>query len=242
MPQHHTDRAYEAELSALRERLERMAGLVEQMIAEAMAAFVGRDAEAARRTIRLDREVNALELESDEACIRILARWQPMASDLRFLTFVLKTVTDLERIGDLAVNICERTIDLVEMPGFDLPEELAAMGSRVQSMVHDAVRASLAADADLAREVIERDDLVDEAYTHVFRDVLEQMRSVPGFVARGIHVQSVAKWLERIADHATNIAEQAIFLAEGHDVRHRGRRAGGGAQGGPEPDEGFSGT
>ena len=242
MTQHHTDRAYEAELNALRSRLERMASLVERMIEGSMGALVARDSEGARGTIRLDREVNALELESDEACIRILARWQPMASDLRFLTFVLKTVTDLERIGDLAVNICERTIDLAEMPSFELPEELTAMGVRVQSMVHDAVQASLSGDADLAREVIERDDLVDEAYTHVFRDVLDQMRSVSGFVARGVHVQSVAKWLERMADHATNVAEQAIFLAEGNDVRHRGRRAAGAGSTSSGDAEGFSGT
>ncbi len=232
MTRRHTDRAYAQHLEAIRDRIVQMAGQVDRMIGRAVEAFLQRDQELARATIRLDRGVNAMEVETDEACLRVLARWQPMASDLRFLTFSLKAVTDLERIGDLAVNICERAVDSAEMPPMDFPEELAPMGGRVRSMVCDAVRAAMERDVDLAREVIERDDLVDEAYHLVFRDVLERMRTDGGLVARGIHVQSVAKWLERIADHATNLAEQAIFLVEARDVRHEGRR-----EDEPLPDE-----
>jgi len=146
-----------------------------------------------------------------------------MASDLRFITLALKMVTDLERIGDLAVNIAERAIDLAAFPQVKPWEDMPRMADIVESMVRDAIDAFVRGDAEKARSVIARDDEVDDLYTRVFRDVLEIMIARPEVIEPGIHVQSVTKWLERIADHSTNLAEQVIFMIKGKDVRHLGK-------------------
>lgn len=223
MAKRHTDRSYEQELQDLRQRVLLMAGRVEEMIAEAMRALVERDTGLARRTIEADRQVNRAEVEADELCLEILARRQPMASDLRFITLALKMVTDLERIADLSVNICERAIDLNEESQLKPYEDIPRMAAIVQSMVHDAIDAFVSADAAMAREVIDRDDEVDTLYIQVFRDVLELMLRDSSAVERGIHVQSVAKFLERMADHGTNLAEQVVFMVKGKDIRHVGK-------------------
>lgn len=219
----HTDREYEAELRDLKDKLLRMAGLVEQMIAAATTALVEGDLERARDTIAADGAVNALEIETDELCLIVLARRQPMASDLRMITLAMKMVTDLERIGDLAVNICERTIDLQGEPRLEGFDTLERMANVAQTMVRDAIDAFIRRDADLAQQVIDRDDEVDELYHVYFRDVLAVMVVGAANVERGIHIQSVAKWLERIGDHATNLAELVIFMVKGQDVRHLGK-------------------
>jgi phosphate transport system protein len=219
----HTDREFEAQLAEVRKRLLTMAGIVEAMIASAMQALSERDAELARRTIREDAKVNKAECETDMLCLRILAKRQPMASDLRFVTLALKMVTDLERIGDLAVNICERTIDLDGSPPLDHNEDLHRMSGLVQEMVRDAIDAFVEGDADKADGVIAHDDDVDRLYERVFQQVLQVMRLNPEAIQQGIHVQSVAKWLERMGDHATNIAEQVIWMVKGKDVRHAGK-------------------
>lgn len=223
MPKAHTDREFENELRVLRERLLAMAGWVEQMIAQSTRALVERDDDLAKSTIELDRNVNRTELETDELCMVILARRQPMASDLRFITLALKMVTDLERIGDLAVNICERAIDLNKQAQLKPYRDIPRMADTVQSMVHDAIEAFVRGDSETAYDVIDRDDLVDDLYADVFRDLLNIMTSDPSAVERGIHVQSVAKFLERMADHSTNLAEQVIFMVKGKDVRHTGK-------------------
>jgi len=223
MDKKHTDRKYEEELKDLRERLLRMAGQVEQMISDAIAALLDRDAELARRTIEADNKVNRCEIETDELCLIILAKRQPMASDLRFLIQAFKMVTDLERIGDLAVNICERVLVLADMPAFNAPPGIPKMATIVQSMLHDAVDAFVAGDAECAQEVIDRDDEVDDLYRETFRAVLDLMRAEEDNVERGIRYQAVAKLLERMADHVTNLAEQVIFLVRGEDVRHIGK-------------------
>jgi phosphate transport system protein len=219
----HTDREYEAQLDSLRERLLRMAGLVEAMIAAAVKSFAERDVTLAHETISQDAKVNSAEVTVDELCLRILATRQPMASDLRFITLALKMVTDLERIGDLAVNICERAIDMAAVPRARSYEDMHRMAKLVQGMVHDAIEAFIEGDADKAAEVIQRDDEVDRLYEAVFQQILDAMRDDPDAVHRGIHYQSVAKWLERAADHVTNIAEQVIFMVRGEDVRHPGK-------------------
>jgi phosphate transport system protein len=221
----HTDREYEAELAEVRKRLLTMAGYVEAMIASSMQALSERDPELARRTIREDAKVNTAECETDMLCLRILAKRQPMASDLRFVTLAFKMVTDLERIGDLAVNICERTIDLEGSPPLGNNEDLHRMSDLVQSMVRDAIDAFVEGDAEKASGVIACDDQVDRLYEQVFVQVLDVMRLDPDAIQTGIHVQSVAKWLERMADHATNIAEQVIWMVQGRDVRHAGKLA-----------------
>ncbi|HEY3235370.1 MAG TPA: phosphate signaling complex protein PhoU [Polyangiaceae bacterium] len=221
----HTDREYDNQLSELRQRLLLMASRVEEMISNSVKALVERDVELAKRTIEADHKVNRAEVETDELCLVILAKRQPMASDLRFITLALKMVTDLERIGDLAVNICERAIDLAGTAELKPWQDVPQMATIVQSMVGDAIDAFVASDAEKARKVIERDQEVDQLYIRVFREVLTIMRNDASAVERGIHVQSVAKWLERMADHATNLAEQVIFMVKGKDVRHMGSLA-----------------
>ncbi len=216
----HTARSYEQELAHVRQQLLLMAGRVEEMIARAGRAFSERDAELARKTIELDGAVNLAEIEIDELCMRILARRQPMASDLRFVTLAMKMVTDLERIADLAVNICERAIDLSELEPFVVHADIQKMGAIVESMVKDAIDALVSRGADKAREVILRDEQVDQYYHRIFDELLEAMRTEPARMHALIHVQSVAKWLERMGDHSTNLAELVIFMVEGRDVRH----------------------
>lgn len=219
----HTDREYENQLNELRDRLLIMAGRVEEMIGSSVRALVERDDGLARRTIEADHKVNRSEVETDELCLVILAKRQPMASDLRFITLALKMVTDLERIGDLAVNICERAVDLSKVPQLAPWHDIPRMADIAQSMVRDAIDAFVVGDVDLAQSVINRDNEVDTLYTKVFLDILAIMRSDSDTVERGIHVQSVAKWLERMADHSTNLAEQVIFMVKGKDIRHLGK-------------------
>jgi phosphate transport system protein len=219
----HTDRGYEGQLEELRERLLRMAGVVEQMIVDAVRATLNQDRELAETTIERDTTVNRLEVESDELCLLILAKRQPLASDLRFVTLSLKMVTDLERIGDLAVNICERAIDLAGHPQpwpWDNIEEMARL---VRAMIRDSIQAFVDRDVDKAQRVVERDAEVDKLYWQIFRDALEIMRKQPNSMHDGIHVQSIAKFLERMGDHGTNLAEQVVFMIKGKDIRHMGR-------------------
>ena len=220
MPRGHTDREYDNQLRQLRDKLLLMAGHVEAMIASSVKALVERDVDLAHSTISTDQKVNQAEVETDELCLLILAKRQPMGSDLRFITLALKMVTDLERIGDLAVNISERTLDLSREPPLRNYDDIQRTAELVQSMVRDAIDSFVHADVSKAEAVIERDDDVDEIYHQIFRDVLKQMRDDPTTIQRGIHVQSVAKWLERIADHSTNLAELVIFMVKGKDVRH----------------------
>jgi len=219
----HTDREYENELKKLRDRLLRMAGRVEQMIADSVKALVEQDVQLARRTIEADRLVDRAEVETDELCLVILAKRQPVASDLRFITLSLKMVTDLERIGDLAVNICERAIDLGQDPPLKPWVDVPRMAGIVQGMVRDAIDAFVAGDVQRAQSVVDRDQSLDELYTRVFRELLSTMLNDGSKVERGIHAQSVAKWLERMGDHATNLAEQVVFMVKGKDIRHVAR-------------------
>jgi len=221
----HTDRAYESDLIQLRERLLLMAGRVEDMISRAIKALEQRDAVLARRTIITDRRVNRDEMEIDESCLIILAKRQPMASDLRFIALALKMVVDLERIGDLAVNICERVVDLAERPPLAPYPDIPQMADLVRGMLRDAVDAFVDHDDAKAQSVIDRDDLVDQLYHHTFREILHAMVEAQGHsgVERGIQLQSVCKYLERMADHITNLAEQVIFMVQGKDIRHAGK-------------------
>ncbi len=219
----HTDAQYEEKLRQIREKLLLMAGRVEQMIHQAVQALIERDAELARRTIEEDRQINRDEIDTDDLCLVVLARWQPLATDLRFLTLALKMVTDLERIGDLAVNVCERVLWLGQKPPLKPYIDIPRMGEIVEGMLRDAVDAFVGGDDAKAREVIARDDEVDKLYRDVFLELLEIMRSDGEKVEPGLQVQSVAKLMERMADHCTNLAEQVIFMVRGQDVRHAGK-------------------
>jgi phosphate transport system protein len=212
-------REYEQELNGIRGSLLRMAGRVEQMIGEAGRALVQRDVDLALATIADDREVDRAELDIDEGCLHLLARRQSTVSDLRFVTLAMKMVTDLERIADLAVNICERAVDLAAAPVVVHPQ-IPEMTARVERMVRAAIDAFVQRDAAKAHEVIRGDALLDADYHVVFQDLLEQMQTDPAHLHEWIHVQSVAKWLERMGDHSVNLAEMVIFLLEGRDIRH----------------------
>ncbi len=220
----HTDKEYEAELTALRDRLLVMGGRVEEMIANSIRALVERDSELAKRTIEGDRLVNRAEIETDELCLRVLARRQPVARDLRFITSTLKLVTDLERIGDVCVNICERAIELNEEPPLKPLLDMPRMTEMIQSMVHDALDAFVVGDADKAQHVIERDREVDAYYAQAFRELLTYMIEDGRNISRAMGLQAVCKHLERIADHATNLAEAVVFMVKGKDIRHSGRK------------------
>ncbi|WP_428264470.1 phosphate signaling complex protein PhoU [Haliangium sp.] len=217
----HTDREYEAELREVRERLLRMAGCVERMIADAARALVEGDLELAQRTIEADETVDSLEVETDEMCLLMLAKRQPLASDLRMITLAMKMVTDLERIGDLAVNISERTMALRSEPRPPVADKIARMAEFAQMMIREAIDAFINRDADRARRVFVRDEEVDDLYREITDGVQLTMHDEPDYVERGVHLNAVAKFLERIADHGTNLAELVVFLVEGKDVRHK---------------------
>ena len=218
----HTDQTYETELRKLREQLLLMAAKVEEMIESSMRALVERDSLLAREMIEFDHQINRLEVESDEACLRILARRQPVASDLRFITIALKLVTDLERMGDCGVNICERVIELNDEPPLKPYLDLPRMAEVAQGMVRDALDAFVEGDADRAQEVIEKDALLDTYYADIFRVLLTYMMEDPRNIYRATRVQSIGKYLERLGDHATNLAEMVVFMVRGKDIRHSG--------------------
>jgi phosphate transport system protein len=221
----HTDHQYEAELQKLREQVLLMGAKVEEMIASSVRALVDRDTLLAKRMIEYDHQINQLEVDTDGLCLKVLARRQPVASDLRFITIALKLVTDLERIGDLGVNICERVIELNQEPPLkthvvDLPK----MAEAVQRMVREALDAFVHGDVERAEHVIAQDAEVDAFYAQSFRELLTYMMEDPRNIYRATRLQSVAKYLERIGDHATNLAEHVVFMVKGKDIRHAGKR------------------
>jgi phosphate transport system protein len=218
----HTDQRYEAELAAIRDLLATMGGTVEAMIGQGVDALIRQDATAAQAVIDRDQAVDLLEQEVDDRCIQVLARRQPTASDLRFLAAGLKIVVDLERVGDVAVNIAERALELAPHPPLKPYVDLPRMAGLARAMLSDALDAFARGDAELARGVFLRDNAVDALYAQTLRELITYMLESPANIYRATKLLSVAKYLERIGDHATNLAEQAIFLVEGRDVRHSG--------------------
>jgi phosphate transport system protein len=223
----HTDREYEHELRQLREQLLVMGSHVEAIIGDAIKSLLERDSRLAERTITADTIVDRMEVELDGLCLQILARRQPVASDLRFITLVLKVVTDLERIADLGVNICERVLELDAEPQLKPYVDIPRMGTEVQSMLREVLDAFVAKDAERARKIIGRDQVVDALYAQVFRELLTFMMENAHNVYRATRLQSIAKYLERMADHTINLAEMVIFMVDGRDVRHLSSREGG---------------
>jgi phosphate transport system protein len=230
MTRTHTDQEYEGELRRLRDQLLLMGAKVEEMLANSMKALVGRDSELAHRMIAADNEIDALEIGIDDHCLRILAKRQPVASDLRVITIALKIVTDLERIGDLGVNICERAIELGAEPPLKPYIDLPRMAEAVQGMIRDALDAFVAHDAERAQAVLERDHVIDAYYGQVFRELLTYMMEDPRTIHRALKVGAIAKYLERIGDHATNLAEMVVFMTRGKDIRHAGSLSAGGSK------------
>jgi len=216
----HTNRQYEEELRGLRAGLLKMGGLAERQIAEAIDSLVDRNTMQARSTIARDVEVNRMDTDMDERCIRLLALHQPAASDLRFITTGLKITTDLERIGDNAVNICERAVELNQEPQLKPYIDIPRMAQIAQSMVKDSLDAFMRDDTTLAEEVIDRDDEVDQLNYQIYRELLSYMAEDPQTIPRATRILFVSKYLERIADHATNIAEMVVFMVKGRTIRH----------------------
>ena len=217
----HTDRAYEADLGKISNLVSHMGGQLEDILEGAERSLQERNAVLARHTIEVDRNINRAELNVDSLCMQVLARRQPVASDLRFVMTVLKLVTDLERIGDLAKNVCERVIELADVPRRVTDAKLLEMMSGARSMVRAAVKAFIERDVAAAEEVRTRDDRIDHLYHEVLREILAQMTEDPQTIFEATRLQSTAKNIERIGDHATNVAEMIVFMVKGEDVRHR---------------------
>lgn len=221
MPSVHTSRDFEAELRELRAQALAMGARCERILALALDAFFSRAPASATRDVeQLDRQIDGDEMDIDALVLRILALRQPVAHDLRFLAAALKLVTDLERVGDEAVNIAERTREGPGRARDYVREHLLAMSECAQDMLREALEAFVHADTETAERVIGRDDAVDDRYSTVVRAMEELMKREPDEVGSAIRVIHVAKNLERVADHATNIAEEVIFMVRGEDVRH----------------------
>jgi phosphate transport system protein len=217
----HTHQEFEAELRNLKDRLLAMGGRCEQMISLAVRAFEDRDEALAYQVMEADREMNDDELAVDELAVRILALRQPVGRDLRFAVAAVKASTDLERIGDEAVNIAERTIEMEPSEGPSPPaSKLPEMARRAGAMLRDALNALVEEDPEKARQVFFQDDAVDNIYSDVMKLCLDYMKNEPSRIPNGMRICNCAKYLERIADHATNIAEMVVFMVEGRDVRH----------------------
>lgn len=216
MERHH----FEGDLEALKHRLLHMGSLVEALAHKALVALMERRADLARDVIEGDAAVNALQIEIDDRCLKMLALQQPMATDLRLITSAMKMGADLERIGDQAVNIAETGLRLLETPPLKPVIDIAEMADIAQKMTRDALDAFVRRDSTLARDVLERDDRVDHLKDRVFRVLLTHMMADPGTIERALGLILISRNIERIADHATNIAEDVIFLVEARDVRH----------------------
>ncbi len=221
----HTDKAYEAELKALRDRLLAMGGLVERAISASVLAILERDSALAERVKAGDREINRMEVEIDGMCRRVLALRQPAASDLRFITTALKIVVDLERMGDLAVNVAQRALDLNEAPPLGPTHELAKIADVAEAQLKKALDAFVAGDVEKAEEVMHGDHLVDALYLEIFNDMLTLMMEDAKNIRCATAAMFVAKHLERFGDHATNLAEMVVYMVRGQDVRHPRSRA-----------------
>jgi phosphate transport system protein len=197
-----------------------MGGMVEDQIHKANRSLVDRDSQLAQVIIERDSEVNRLDVEIDELCIRLLALHQPAARDLRFITTGLKITTDLERIGDMAVNICERALELNQEPLLKPYIDIPRMARIAQRMIRESLDAFVREDTELALKVCKDDEEVDQLNSQIFREVVTFMISDPQTINRAIKISSVSKYIERIADHATNIAEMVIFMVKGKSIRH----------------------
>jgi phosphate transport system protein len=222
MEREHIIRQYDEELNEIRSKLLEMGGKVELMIANAMKALVERDSELADKTISYDHEINYLEVNIDEKCLQVLARRQPAARDLRFITLALKIVTDLERIGDQCAGIAKRARELNLEPPLKPYIDLPRMAHWTGVMVKEALDAFVRGDDVLALKVCKDDQFVDDLNEQIQRELLTFMMEDPETISRAIKINYISKCLERIADHATNVAEMVIFMVKGKDIRHTG--------------------
>lgn len=215
-----TQRHFDEELADLKTKLLRMAAQTEDQIDQALTALVTRDSALARVVIERDHQINALDVEIDEESIRLLALHQPAARDLRLVTTAMKIATELERISDLSENVSERVIELNEEPQLKPYIDIPMMGNMARVMVKHSIDAFVKEDAQLARKVLTDDDYVDDLMEQLFRELLSYMLEDTRTISRAIRLSFIAKYLERMADHATNIAELVVYLVEGKIIRH----------------------
>ncbi|MFT4626855.1 MAG: phosphate transport system protein [Myxococcota bacterium] len=206
----------------VRTRFLQMCVRAESMVRLAVRSVAERDASLGRAVVENDRELDQLEMEVDRLCLEVLAHDQPSGASLRTITAIMKMVADLERVGDLAVNIAERGLELASGPGIEAPTDLTRMGNLAADMLRMATDAFVLSDASLAREVLVRDDEVDVLNRATFRRLIAAMTAHPDQVDRALCLTNISKHLERVGDHAVNIAEMDIFVIEGEDVRHGG--------------------
>lgn len=214
-------RHIERQIDILKEKILRVGTLVEEAFSKSITALINRDTALAQRVMASDEEIDRMEVEVEEECLKILALYQPVAADLRFVVAVLKINNDLERMGDLARNIAKRVPQLATGAVVDLPPEIRLMATLAQDMVKQCLDAVVNADPTLARQVREEDDAVDEARQQIRRRVLQGIKAHPEQLENLLRINSVSKHIERIADMATNVAEDVIYMVEGDIVRHR---------------------
>ena len=216
MVQRHFDR----ELSLVKEKLLSMASLAESMIFKAIKSLVERDESLFEEVDADEKKVNLMEIEIDDSCLKLLALKQPMATDLRLITSAMRIDSELERIGDLAVNIIQSVSKLIKQPQLKPYIDIPRLADLVQKMVRDSLDSFIKQDVKLARSVLTRDDSIDDLYDQIFRELLTFMISDPATIPRALELILVSRHLERMGDHATNIAENVIYLVQGKDIRH----------------------
>jgi phosphate transport system protein len=217
----HTSKDFEQELRTLRERLATMGERAARQIALAMKALGDKDDDLAREVIRNDAQIDKDENDVDELALQILATRQPVASDLRFLTMSLKFVVDLERIGDLAVGIAKRALELNRLPSLEPRVDLAQLAQLVQRNLHAALDSFVKRDADRATAVIQADSEIDKLNASLFAELIAHVATDPATVTRVLPLTSVCRYLERVGDHVKNLAEEVVYMVKATDVRHR---------------------
>ncbi len=218
--QQHTSQDFEAELELVRQRLFAMGRHVGDVLDQAARAMSTHDTELANRIILGDDETDSMELEIDHMCLETLARRQPVADDLRLLTSAMKLVIELERIGDLGVSVAARVVELASEPELTPPDDLVRMLTTAREMLAEALGALETENVERATRAIAKDDVVDGYYTQIFNDVLSRMREDPDNIFRATRIQAISKYIERVGDHATNVAERVIFILTGEEIRH----------------------
>ena len=214
------ERHFEEDFDRIKSKILMMGSLVEDQIRNALTALVERDEVLARQVIENDHNVNTFDVEIDEMALDALVRYQPVARDLRFVTTAMKISTELERMSDLAENICERAIELNEEPQLKPYIDIPHMAERARIMVKESLDAFVKMDSALARKVIHDDDFVDNLTEQLFRELLSFMMENPKTISRAIRLSFIAKYIERLGDHATNVAELVVYLVEGKIIRH----------------------
>ncbi len=209
------------DLSTLHRNLLAMCATVEELVHKAVEDLTEPNVDGARELAKQDDDVDRFDVSIEEECLKILALHQPVATDLRRITTVLKISSELERVADISVHIAERASSLVDRPGMEVPEKMKEMASRAIDMLHHAIDAYVGLDSQLARQVTESDDVVDELNREIIEEVVAAMKRDPNLLEAGLSLFSASRHIERVADHATNIAEDVVYLVEGEIIRHR---------------------